>query len=964
MARSDILFDRMRGVRPAALPPAPASPVAPPTPADAERDDLAASQQRAGPPSPRTEASAQLPPVLPTIGEGSLVEEVGGRPRSVQDGVPPRALSDEIARRPHQLMAGGEVDEPEPIANDRRSSRYGVTADAPVDVSTLQGTPNGVANDQPASAALPVGRSSPPGDRRNGSRGENSSEGGLATYTAFLDSDIARERSPPVPVKTIPASAFGRPPQNQPSEYFSSTRPGMIDTKLRTSQYGPTGGQSADQQVTAVAHNEVQGDDFGTSRPYGANASLSAAPTRAPLPSPGAPSLISVQDDRDGSVSPGLPYLAHSPTQSRAGGFPPAVPTVTAPSTDGAHASSTTTPDNRTINRDSPREAAFARMEDPAEQSDRSLGTRVSQAHDGTVVDSPEDLPLESPTGQAFSTRPLFAGRTSDAASASPHIGDVGAVPAQPKPDLQQEDSFAIPSRDTRLSAPDTQEEQARSRTPPLRVETSQKPTGATAEPGILARDMHRPDVDAAEEPIIHSDLMAAINFVEQAGSPVLTTPHTASSVEPSPAMPPQPFKFGPPQHSAFAVPPSPSDEHYGAAESTSPKATASEGLPSPPAVPARSAARKPSVPSQVPARADTSSFPSSFAQSKRDERVAAAQLAQQAQQAALTRPGRAPGAAPKKKMWEDSDEEEEAEQDDSEEDEEEEPLPRHQQHQQQQLRPSTSQPRLQPSTSSQSLRGTSRDQTPVHFNSHSEPAPPVPRHFSRSPQRAAGQDLSARQSFYDYSAGAPGLAPSARAETIVNNEDGGNRKPALNPHGLLATGILEREERSARAQENAARDGGSTLVSLPSKVPPPQTGLVGAITSHQREKERTGGVGRALTEQQKERKLAEQRQRQLDDLQKQQIAMMQQQMQMAQFGGGFNPMAMGSMGYGGSNPWMMGGMGPPSMAGFGGFPGMPSPGSQMGGQGAGAPSTLQPQHSGDANAVGPLRDLTSASSS
>jgi hypothetical protein len=37
--------------------------------------------------------------------------------------------------------------------------------------------------------------------------------------------------------------------------------------------------------------------------------------------------------------------------------------------------------------------------------------------------------------------------------------------------------------------------------------------------------------------PSIHSDLIAAINFVEQSSSPTITTPYTASSVEPGPRL-------------------------------------------------------------------------------------------------------------------------------------------------------------------------------------------------------------------------------------------------------------------------------------------------------------------------------------------------------------------------------------------------------------------------------------------
>ena len=950
----------MRGVRPAALPPP--SPVAPPTPVQPGEDET----QRSAAFLPPNESS-QLPPVLPTIGEGSQVEETPSAPLSEHGQYPSAATNPAKAPyAPRDTEALRNVQQPRQEESDRRSSRYGIIDETPVDMPPMQQQqPPNAAVPAPPVASIPAGTAVSSDERRQPSRGESSNEGPLATYQAFLASDIARERTPPSAAKTVPASAFVRP--QPPTAANDQPRPGMIDTKLRSSYYDQAREapfESHDFAGDARAAHDVGSGRTGAHPPteqylaepsYGTPSSAG----RPSLPSPGAPSLRSLNDDRGGSVSPGLPYLADSPEVGRdekpvGGAIAPPVPTVTGTKT--TEAASSEVARSAMVPPAAPAAGAISRMDDPAEQSDRSVGTRVSQAHNGRVVDSPVDLPLESPTDSAFATKPLFAGQPQAPSKDESAPSEAGTVSnlnaAEPQSEIQPaaptEEPFAVPGRHARLSVPEREQLRESSRTPPLRVETAQQSATPTPRAQEAAQASDRRSKDVGDDPSIHSDLIAAINFVEQSSSPTITTPYTASSVEPSPAMPNQPFQFGPPKHSAFVVPPSPSDEHYGAAETTSGPSV--NALAHPPTVPPRNAARRPSAPSEL-AAGSAPAFPSSFAQNKRDERVAAAQLAQQAQQAALTRPGRAPGTAPrKKKMWEDSDEEEdEPEAEDSDDDESEpaahrsQPIPPSTSRQR--LRPSSSQPQLHPSTSSHSLRGTTRDATPVSHGTSAEMPPPVPRHFSRSPQRAPGYEPGSRQSVYEQGSGAPSIAPSTRNEVP---EEVGNRKPALNPHGLLATGILEKEERSARAQEYAARDAGSTLVSLPSKVPPPQTGLVGAITSHQREKERTGGVGRALTEQQKERKLAEQRQKQLDELQKQQLAMVQQQMQMAQFGGGFNPMAMGSMGFGGSNPWMMGGMGgmAPSMAGFGGFPG-----SQMGAPGGGSP-VLQPQHSGDANAA------------
>lgn len=264
--------------------------------------------------------------------------------------------------------------------------------------------------------------------------------------------------------------------------------------------------------------------------------------------------------------------------------------------------------------------------------------------------------------------------------------------------------------------------------------------------------------------------------------------------------------------------------------------------------------------------------YPSSFAKNKRsEERTAAAQAAQLEQQAAAVRPGKSSHAKGKQRAWVDSD-------DDDEEDVE-----------------------------------SEADEIPLH---HPQPVSPFNAATMQQQQRYSTMPLSA-------SFGGPRDTHYSTTNEPVDQhlyDENAEREltpppsgmvPSMSKYGLLHAGLLDKADRSARAVEAQAREIGGPLVSIPSKPPPPQTGLVGAITSHQREKERTGGVGKALTEQQRDRRLAEQRQKQLDDLQReqlmqqqQQMQMQQQQMQQQQF---YNPMM---------NPMM-----------FGGLPGMQSPG-------------------------------------
>jgi CCR4-NOT transcriptional complex subunit CAF120 len=167
----------------------------------------------------------------------------------------------------------------------------------------------------------------------------------------------------------------------------------------------------------------------------------------------------------------------------------------------------------------------------------------------------------------------------------------------------------------------------------------------------------------------------------------------------------------------------------------------------------------------------------------------------------------------------------------------------------------------------------------------------------------------------------------------------------AFMPQGLLSAGLQDKEDRSARRQEELARESGASLINVPNKPPPPQTGLLGAITAHERERKREGGVGAALTEREREKRVAEERQRRFDDHQRQQLDQMQQGGSV--YGGqfGFNPMMANPMMMGmnpmmglnpmisgnGMNPMMTGGGLNPMMTGGGMAPLNPMMTGQMG---------------------------------
>lgn len=214
-------------------------------------------------------------------------------------------------------------------------------------------------------------------------------------------------------------------------------------------------------------------------------------------------------------------------------------------------------------------------------------------------------------------------------------------------------------------------------------------------------------------------------------------------------------------------------------------------------------------------------------------------------------------------------------------------------------------------------------------------------------PQNDAQNNAAARQTVWSQvlEAGRPGanfVSPNesqGTRDTFVNLEPSETMTKAFTPQGLLSAGMQDKQDRSAKRQEELARETGASLINVPNKPPPPQTGLLGAITAHERERKREGGVGAALTEREREKRVAEERQRRFDEQQRQQMDQMQQGGSMYGAPYGFNPMmnpmmmgmnpmmGMAPMMTGGGNPMMGGQPGlQPMMTGGGMNPMMANP--------------------------------------
>ncbi|KAI6042615.1 hypothetical protein EDC04DRAFT_2968693 [Pisolithus marmoratus] len=511
-----------------------------------------------------------------------------------------------------------------------------------------------------------------------------------------------------------------------------------------------------------------------------------------------------------------------------------------------------------------------------------------------TISENSETSPSSSegalPSSQPHSMTPLFPGTRRGL------TGDTG-----PRPPLGRRPSGA-------RALPTTSR--------PLNLDTSSQST-----PSPQSQHLQRNDFDAMPDNSkasashgddVNADALAALSFLDSIAS---TAPSqtTVATAKPMPSPPPRQLES-----------PEPSDSNSAAASSE-----------------------------------NVTQYKSSFALSKQAaERKARLQAQQAAHQAAVNRPGRANGkrpiSGPRSAGWnESSDEEEEDEEEDDDDDADSDGEPSTMDNKRTSQAPvPAAVPAPIPTTPVRPLRPHSHDTSPAETATatdanpyaqlrHPRHLPPVPRPHTQGPPATADENLSGpprrivseqrvrtpdepilirsqsdypplpaqRQSIWTQVL-EPGRQPGAnplpepppqpQRDTFVQLEPASvSMTKAFTPHGLLSAGMQDKQDRSAKRQEELAREIGASLINVPNKPPPPQTGLLGAITAHERERKREGGVGAALTEREREKRIAEDRQRKLDEYQRQQLEMAQSGMLGGQPFGNFNSMM--------ANPMMMG---------------------------------------------------------
>ncbi|TIC63626.1 hypothetical protein E3Q02_02949 [Wallemia mellicola] len=101
------------------------------------------------------------------------------------------------------------------------------------------------------------------------------------------------------------------------------------------------------------------------------------------------------------------------------------------------------------------------------------------------------------------------------------------------------------------------------------------------------------------------------------------------------------------------------------------------------------------------------------------------------------------------------------------------------------------------------------------------------------------------------------------------------NSKDKFAPFGLLQAGMMNKQSKTAKAQEQFARDYGVGMVLPPTKVPEPQFGLLGQIAAHEKDRKRVGGLGALLTERDREKRGLESNQRKYNEAIQQQTPLM-----------------------------------------------------------------------------------------
>lgn len=133
-------------------------------------------------------------------------------------------------------------------------------------------------------------------------------------------------------------------------------------------------------------------------------------------------------------------------------------------------------------------------------------------------------------------------------------------------------------------------------------------------------------------------------------------------------------------------------------------------------------------------------------------------------------------------------------------------------------------------------------------------------RAHTRSPGRqetARPKPTNNRSSMWNANFDAEHGLEADKSDKFVTIEPSAQLTKAFAPHGLLQAGLQDKEDRSARKQEELARETGSSLINVPNKPPPPQSGLLGAITAHERDRQHAGGIGATMTDRERERRMA-----------------------------------------------------------------------------------------------------------
>lgn len=133
---------------------------------------------------------------------------------------------------------------------------------------------------------------------------------------------------------------------------------------------------------------------------------------------------------------------------------------------------------------------------------------------------------------------------------------------------------------------------------------------------------------------------------------------------------------------------------------------------------------------------------------------------------------------------------------------------------------------------------------------------PPPNQQQQRQQRQQQQQATQNRQSVWNANFAADhGMTENKTGKFVEMEDPAAQLTKPFAPHGLLQAGLQDREDRSAKRQEELARETGTSLINVPSKPPPPQTGLLGAVAAHERERKNAGGIGATLTDRERERR-------------------------------------------------------------------------------------------------------------